>query len=132
MYCSSCGTLVSDDSIYWAGCGKKLYKNQNVPHPPPIAEKVKDERIQDLSKPKKASGLFLFFGYFFILFGGIVAIPFGSHLLNSRKVLPNGESVYKYRDEDRKHGKRIMTIGIIVLVIVIIFRFLNESGVIQE
>lgn len=87
-----------------------------------IAEKLKDERIQELSKPEKASRIFVFFGYFFIPFGVIVGILMGRHLLNSKKVLPNGQTVYTYRHEDRKHGNRIITNGTIVLVIAIIGR----------
>jgi len=56
-------------------------------------------------------------GYFLAVIGGLLGIIIGYLLMSSKKTLPNGVRVYSYNDNDRKHGKVIFIIGIIVIVI---------------
>jgi hypothetical protein len=81
-------------------------------------QKYKDDRIEELSKPAKASRSLLILGYcFFIPFGSVVSILVGRYLLYDKKVLPNGQSVFSFTDKNRRHGKRMIKVGTILLFI---------------
>jgi len=62
-------------------------------------------------------------GYISSLFGGAFGIFIGRHLMSHKRVLPNGDKVFDYSEKDRKHGKRIQYIGIIVFIALFILRF---------
>jgi hypothetical protein len=44
------------------------------------------------------------------------------------KRLPNGSVVYSYSEEDRKHGKRIITIGFVMMFLLIVLKVLSHYG----
>lgn len=97
-------------------------------------QKYKDDRINKLAEPGKASKSLIVLGYcFFLPFGSFVSILIGRHLLYDKKTLPNGQSVFSFTDKDHRHGKRMIKIGIIILIaslIVLILRivfFSNEK-----
>jgi len=46
-------------------------------------------------------------------------------LLTYKKALPNGTRIYVYSNDDRKHGNRILIIGVVFLVIWLLYRFLK-------
>jgi len=77
-------------------------------------EKLKDERIRELAKPDKSNREWIYLGYLFAFFGGLLGIFIGWYLSTFRKTLPNGASVYAYDVNDRTHGNRILIIGIIM------------------
>src|SRR6187431_3066642 len=41
----------------------------------------------------------------------------GWHLRTFKKTLPNGQRIYVYTTEDRKHGLTMMILGIVMLVV---------------
>jgi hypothetical protein len=100
-----------------------------------LAEKGKnltDEDIAALSK-KRIEALavtdppqtgWIVIGYICALAGGLLGVFIGWYLSTFKKTLPNGEQVYEYSERDRKHGKRIFYIGIIVLTLAIIYKIL--------
>jgi hypothetical protein len=83
-------------------------------------EKIKTQRILELSKPEKNQSVWIFVGYISSLFGGLLGIFIGWHLLTFKKTLPNGQRVYNYSNEDRNHGNKILIIGIISIIIWVI------------
>ena len=88
-------------------------------------QKYKDDRIKELAEPGKASKSLIILGYcFFIPFGSIVSILIGRHLLFDKKTLPNGQSVFSFTDKDHRHGKRMIKIGTVLLIISVIVRIL--------
>lgn len=89
-------------------------------------QKYKDDRIKKLAEPGKASRSLLILGYcFFIPFGSIISILVGRYLLFDKKTLPNGQSVFSFTDKDRHHGKRMIKIGTILLILSLIFLLLR-------
>jgi len=48
----------------------------------------------------------------------------GSIIVNAKKVSPRGEIMYAFNERSRKHGKIIMYLGSIVLVLSVLF-FMN-------
>lgn len=85
-------------------------------------EEIKRQRILDLSKPEENQSNWIFIGYLSSLLGGLLGIFIGWHLLTFKKTLPNGDKVFNYSNRDRKHGNRILILGIIFIVIFTIIR----------
>jgi hypothetical protein len=75
---------------------------------------LRDNRIQELSEPEKTSGALVAAGYLFAILGGLLALLIGWHLLG-QKTLPNGKVVNSFTENDRKHGRRILTIAFVVI-----------------
>ena len=85
-------------------------------------EQIQRERILDLSKPEKKQSDWIFIGYISSLLGGFLGIFIGWHLLTFKKTLPNGDRIYNYSNEDRKHGNQILIIGFLSIIVWIIIR----------
>lgn len=82
-----------------------------------IVDLLSTQRNNELSKPELTNKYLIYRGYIAALFGGIFAIMFGYDLAYSKKTLRNGKQVYTYKEIERKHGKRIVLIGVISLII---------------
>ena len=78
---------------------------------------IKRQRILDLSKPEKKQSKWIFVGYVSSLLGGLLGIFIGWHLLTFKKTLPNGDRIFNYSNEDRKHGNQILIFGIISIIV---------------
>lgn len=87
---------------------------------------LKKKRIAELSKPDKGQDFWIISGYIFSLLGGFLGILIGWFLWTMKKTLPNGEKVYIYSDPDRRHGRRIFTIGIVVAPVALLLKIIDE------
>ncbi|PZR21519.1 MAG: hypothetical protein DI539_07880 [Flavobacterium psychrophilum] len=81
------------------------------------------EELNQLAKPEKDQKGWVAAGYIFALLGGFFGVVTGYVLLTSQKTLPNGQMVYTYNDKDRKNGKNILTLSVIMTVIYLAFWF---------
>ena len=88
-------------------------------------ENIKKNRIVELSQPERSQRTYIIIGYITAILGGFLGIFIGWHLFTFKKTLPNGNRIYAYSDNDRKHGNRILIIGGIFLVIWLLYRFLK-------
>ena len=104
---------------------KKLLQDRGKEITPDALEKIKKDRISELSKPEEGQTTYIIIGYITAVLGGFLGIFIGWHLLTFKKTLPNGNRVYTYSDNDRKQGNRILIIGGIFLVIWLLYRFLK-------
>ena len=87
---------------------------------------LKKERLNILSKPEENQRPWIIAGYLFSFLGGGIGIVIGYSLWTSKKTLPNGERIYSYKDADRKHGKTIFIIGLIVFPLALIIKILDK------
>jgi len=86
-------------------------------------------RLEDLKKPDPPQTTWIILGYIFAIAGGLLGIFIGWHLSSFKKTLPDGERVYGYSDNDRKHGKRIFYLSIVFFIIGIIFKFSSALSI---
>jgi hypothetical protein len=86
-----------------------------------IAE-INKKRIEELRAPEAPQTFYIVIGYLAALLGGILGIFIGWHLSTYKKTLPNGDRVYDYNENDRKHGKRIFYLSVIIFIIAIIYK----------
>ncbi|NJM80645.1 MAG: hypothetical protein HC854_15410 [Flavobacterium sp.] len=84
---------------------------------------MRNKRIAELKKPEKSSTLWIDAGYCFAILGGLLGFIIGYLLLTQKKTLPNGERVFAYTLADRKHGKRILYIGVFFFLFYIFYHF---------
>lgn len=86
--------------------------------------KIRAQRIIELSKPEKKQSIWIFVGYISSILGGFLGIFIGWHLLTFKKTLPNGNRIYNYSNEDRKHGNQILILGILSIIIWILINII--------
>ena len=89
-----------------------------------ILNVLKKERLQVLSKPEESQTPWIIVGYIAALLGGLIGIAIGYSIWKAKKTLPNGQSVYSYNENDRREGKRIFILGLILLPIYALIRLI--------
>lgn len=109
---------------------KNILKERGNEITPQEIEGIKNQRIVELSKPEVSQKGHIILGYIGAFLGGFLGVFYGWYLLTHKKTLPNGNRIYVFSENDRKHGNRIFIIGIIFSVIwfaiKMFFKF-NES-----
>ena len=86
---------------------------------------LKKERLKILAQPEGNQKPWIIAGYLFSFLGGGIGIIIGYSLWTAKKTLPNGQKVYSYNPKDRKNGKNIFIIGLIVFSATILTRILS-------
>jgi hypothetical protein len=98
---------------------KKILKERGKEINDDTVALLKKERINELSKPEQGHRIWLYIGYISAIFGGLLGIFIGWHLMTFKKTLPNGQRVYGFNASDRIHGSIILIIGSIVFLIAV-------------
>lgn len=86
---------------------------------------LKNKRLEELKAPEPSQSSWIVVGYIFALAGGLLGIFIGWYLATGKKTLPDGNRVYQYNDNDRKQGKRIFYLSVVIFAISIIYKFYN-------
>jgi hypothetical protein len=89
---------------------------------PQFVESVKKQRYSSLSVKESYSSTWMIIGYISAFLGGFLGIAIGLSLILMKKKLSNGDKVYVYNEQNRKHGKWITIIGLIVFLSYTIWR----------
>ncbi len=85
---------------------------------------LRQKRINELAEPEKTGKVWLVIGYLSSVLGGLLGVFMGYFIWSQQKTLPNGTRVYSYTASDRKHGRNMLLIGIIVFPLWLIYAFL--------
>lgn len=88
---------------------------------------LRKNRISELSKPDEDHKAWMYAGYIFAFFGGLLGLFIGWHLSTFKKTLPNGQRMYGYTEGDRRHGRRILIIGSIMFLIIVLSKLATVS-----
>jgi hypothetical protein len=105
---------------------KKILKERGKEINDDVVKLLKKQRLNELSKPDEGHRNWMYAGYIFALLGGLLGVFIGWHLTTFKKTLPNGQRVHGYTEADRRHGRRILIIGIIMFCIMMIGRLATE------
>ncbi len=106
---------------------KQLLKERNIDISPELFSTLRKYGEKQSSEEKKASWLLITIGYITSLLGGILGIIIGLIILSTSKNSITGDTIYAYSASDRKHGKSMLIISFIVLLISVISRFFVED-----
>jgi len=90
---------------------------------------INERRIEELKVPDAPQTYWIVVGYICALIGGLLGIFIGWYLSSYKKRLPNGDKVYEFNERDRKQGRRIFYLGIIVLVLAVGYKL---SGIFEN
>jgi len=101
---------------------QKLLKERGTEIKPEAIEELKKQNLLELSKPLKLEKGWIYIGYISALLGGLFGILIGWHISNYKKLLPDGRKIYIYDESDRKSGKIMLIIGIIIFSLFLIIR----------
>lgn len=104
---------------------QKILFQRGTPIDKALLNSLKNERLKQLAQPEENQRAWIILGYIFAFLGGLLGIVIGYFLWTAKKTLPNGEKVYSYSEKDRKQGKYIFIIAIIVLPIALILRAIS-------
>jgi len=84
---------------------------------------LRKKRYEQLSSPERqAAGNIIAWGYVLAIGAGFIGSLIGWHLMNSRKILPDGKSVPRYTKAAALQGKRIFRLGLAVTFIFALIR----------
>jgi hypothetical protein len=100
-----------------------LLKNRGVEITKEEILEAKNKRVEELRKPDISSSKWIDLGYVFAILGGFLGFVIGYLLLTQKKTLPNGERIFAYSLDDRKHGKRILYVGTFFFMFYIFYYF---------
>jgi len=81
-----------------------------------LLQALRKQRIEDLSQPEKGK-FWLIAGYILAILGGVLGVIIGLYMWSSKKTLPNGQRVYHFVKEERRHGFYIFIIGIVCFIL---------------
>ena len=103
--------------IFDHALAKKLLSDRGITVPEDAANEVLKSRVNELRKQESVEPVWIVLGYLAALAGGFFGLLMGSLFANMKKTLPNGERVFVYNEADRRHGKRIFILGMVVFLI---------------
>ncbi|MBC8110349.1 MAG: hypothetical protein H7Y04_04745 [Verrucomicrobia bacterium] len=106
---------------------QKLLKERGKEINPEVVSLLRKQRIKALAKTEESQKALIYMGYYMGILGGFLGIFIGWHLLKHKKTLPNGDVVYAYSLTDRKHGNRMVIIGVIFLLFWCLIRILQVN-----
>lgn len=108
-------------SLEDAVLAQRLLKQRGRPVDEAQVLRWKEERLQALRQPEKASIWWFWFGYI----GGVLlawpGLVIGMYIYRFRRVLPNGERIYGFDAESRRKGKWLAVLGAAWLVFLGVF-----------
>jgi hypothetical protein len=107
--------------------GQKILKERGEEIQREKIETMKSERIKEISKSEEIGTSWIFLGYFLAIFFSPIGIFFGLTITTFKRTLPDGQRVYSYNEDARKHGKIILIISSILTPLLIYFEVLSGT-----
>ena len=101
---------------------QKILKERGKEINSDLVNVINKKRIEDLSHYEASPNWLIYFGYFFAIIGGLFGVFIGLYIMKMKKTLPNGQTMYIYKDEDRKRGESVLISSIIGIVFWLILR----------
>lgn len=101
---------------------RRLLEERGVDVDEQQLQEINVNRLHELAKPEKDQGFWIIVGYIFALLGGVLGIITGYVLVYSTKTLPTGISVPTYSPKDRKYGRYILILSVIVFTAAVLYQ----------
>ncbi|REE24259.1 hypothetical protein DFQ09_10424 [Winogradskyella pacifica] len=105
---------------------QKILIQRGKPIDKELLNSLKNERLKQLAEPEGNQKPWIIAGYFFAVLGGFLGLIIGYFLWTSKKTLPDGQKIHTYAENDRKHGKYIFYISLVIAPTTILFRVVSQ------
>ena len=103
---------------------QKILKERGKEINQDLIKAINKRRVEDLKTEEASPKWLIFIGYLFSILGGFIGIFIGLYLMNYKKTLPNGETIYGFGKEDRNSGKNVFICSIMGIIFWLIVRIL--------
>ena len=103
---------------------QKILKERGKEINQDLIKAINKRRVEDLKTEEASPKWLIFIGYLFSILGGFIGIFIGLYLMNYKKTLPNGETIYGFGKEDRNSGKNVFICSIMGIIFWIVVRIL--------
>ena len=103
---------------------QKILKERGKEINQDLIKAINKRRVEDLKTEEASPKWLIFIGYLFSILGGFIGIFIGLYLMNYKKTLPNGETIYGFGKEDRNSGKNVFICSIMGIIFWFIVRIL--------
>ena len=103
---------------------QKILKERGKEINQDLIKAINKRRVEDLKTEEASPKWLIFIGYLFSILGGFIGIFIGLYLMNYKKTLPNGETIYGFGKEDRNSGKNVFICSIMGVIFWLIVRIL--------
>lgn len=105
---------------------KKLLTNRGSTIDEDELKRNQREHLESLAKPEDIGIGWIVCSYVFAFLGGLLGILGGVLIYTAKKTLPDGRRVYTYNDSNRKNAFKIIIVSVVVLFILITYRFFKD------
>ena len=96
---------------------KKILQDRGQDMPDEKIRRIRSNRITELGKQESGDSWWIIMGYALALVGGIMAVIIALPFLFAKKTLPDGNRVFIYNPKTREHGKIILLLTVIVIIV---------------
>lgn len=103
---------------------QEILRERGAPVKEDALNSLKQIRDAELSKPNEAKAFWIVAAYIFSFTIPFISLIIGWYLWKMKKMLPNGEKIYYYTDNDRDHGRIIFFAGIIFWTAALIIKYI--------
>ena len=103
---------------------QKILKERGKEINQDLIKAINKRRVEDLKTEEVSPKWLIFIGYLFSILGGFIGIFIGLYLMNYKKTLPNGETIYGFGKEDRNSGKNVFICSLMGIIFWLIVRIL--------
>ena len=103
---------------------QKILKERGKEINQDLIKAINKRRVEDLKTEEASPKWLIFIGYLFSILGGFIGIFIGLYLMNYKKTLPNGETIYGFGKEDRNSGKNVFICSIMGIIFWLVVRIL--------
>jgi hypothetical protein len=99
---------------------EKLLNDLGEATPPGFLEEIEIEKLYQAKEAEKASPTLIIIGYLSLIILGIGGAIFGLYIVHTKKTLIDGSQFYRFDATSRNHGKIMLAIFTIILILLLL------------
>ena len=103
---------------------KKILNDRGIKVDDEAIMSIRKERIRELSVQERGDIFWIGIGYLMAIIGGLLSLVIALPFILARKTLPDGSRIFIYDTTTRRHGRNIL---LITGVIIVVSLFVNDK-----
>ncbi|MDP4129292.1 MAG: hypothetical protein Q8939_03950 [Bacteroidota bacterium] len=94
---------------------QKILQEHGISIPSGELKRFQDEKMRLLSRPEASDKSWTWLGYLMALLAAPLGMIIGFSMAFMQRTLPDGQRLFAYNEQDRREGKRILTLASVCL-----------------